>query len=117
MVAFFIAQLCYSMFHLTAARKIHETVVVAITNATMKFFDTLPQGRLTSRVTHDTEMADVHIGRYGQLFFDYSSMVIGSLISVSITAWPCIILAVVSVMAYLTLWQRYRRVAPQLCRQ
>lgn len=116
MIFVFLSTIVLSLACLSAAKKIHNSMLNNVFAAPMSFFDTTPLGRLVNRFTKDIDTADfgINMSVRGVVVYNFRALVSFTLISIE-TPWFLIALIPI-VIIYLIIQTYYISTSRQLKR-
>ncbi len=91
-----------------AGRRIHDMALRGVMNATLRFFDSTPMGRILNRFARDMEAVDDHLSWNIEQSFKSLAQTIGSLVLI-VSVLPVVLLVVLPVLyMYYRLQRDYR---------
>lgn len=99
-----------------ASRKLHERMAIAIFRSPMNFFETTPTGRILNRFSSDINRVDEVLARTFNMLFVNSARALFTLIVISVSTPPFIVLIVPLAGLYLYIQRYYLRTSRELKR-
>ncbi|CAL6059562.1 Xenobiotic-transporting_ATPase / Multidrug resistance-associated protein [Hexamita inflata] len=115
-IFFTLLNLCFFWYNTTTAQNQYRKQFSSVIRTKLAFFDTTPQGRIIHRLVRDTESVDYTFGRFFCLATNFISVIAGIMITICITSWPCIFIVVPSLIFYGIIFDKFRRIIPQVKR-
>ena len=106
----------YMYCAIQSAKKLHMNMAAAVFRAPMQFFETTPLGRILNRFSNDIYRIDEVLSRTFNMFFSNSAKVLFTLVVITISTPPFLIIIIPLSCAYLWYQQYYLRTSRELKR-
>lgn len=103
-------------YNVTVARALYNKAVNAVLKTPLRYFDTTPQGRIINRLVKDTDTVDFVYGRLLTLMNCTLFVIVGMMITICVVAWPTIIIMVPTFLIYFWIFNKFRKITPQIKR-
>ncbi|KAK7425994.1 hypothetical protein QQZ08_007576 [Neonectria magnoliae] len=106
----------FALFYFWCSNKLHHAAMSRLLHASVAFFDTTPQGRITHRFSKDVDAVDNVVGETLRLFISTAVQVVGTIVVVSIVMPVFVAVAAALLLAYIWTGMYYRPSSRELRR-
>ncbi|KPM39848.1 Multidrug resistance-associated protein 1 [Neonectria ditissima] len=106
----------FALFCFWCSNKLHHAAMSRLLHASVAFFDTTPQGRITHRFSKDVDAVDNVVGETLRLFISTAVQVVGTVVVVSIVLPVFVAIAAALLLAYTWTGMYYRPSSRELRR-